>query len=178
MNSANEYFFSCMKKVYVDRVYIVESFEQYLRHRYRTNCYFYSGYAVMGMKADDRMVRGDICLDHDWMWCNGGYGHGWVEFLYDGEEFVFDSMCESVMAKELWYKKFRPQNIVSYTHQEILKNILLPSNCRLLPNGFYEIAENLAHEDRLYKLKPYQSAEILLTDGIVERFIAHRDPFS
>ena len=92
---ANRYFERRMRTIFVDRVCAkgIETFEQYLSYRYRDNCYYYSGYAIIGLKDDDYLMRGDLCISGDFIWGNGGYSHGWVEFKYKGKEYVFDSMC-------------------------------------------------------------------------------------
>ena len=79
---ANRYFERRMRTIFVDRVCAkgIETFEQYLSYRYRDNCYYYSGYAIIGLKDDDYLMRGDLCISGDFIWGNGGYSHGWVEF--------------------------------------------------------------------------------------------------
>ena len=81
---ANRYFERRMKSIFVDRVCAkgIETFEKYLSYRYRDNCYYYSGYAIMGLNDDDYLIRGDLCISGDFIWENGGYSHGWVEFKY------------------------------------------------------------------------------------------------
>ncbi len=120
---ANQYFDRRMKTVFVNRVG-VETFEKYLAYRYRDSCYYYSGYAIMGMNDDDYLMRGDLCIRKSFIWRNGGYSHGWVEFKYKNQEYVFDSMCIGVVPKKEWYKEFKP--IVKFKHskKEILESII------------------------------------------------------
>ena len=54
MEKANRYFLQRTKKVYIERCTKIESFEEYLSHRYRDNCYYYSAYALMGLKQIGR----------------------------------------------------------------------------------------------------------------------------
>ena len=84
---ANRYFERRMRTIFVDRVCAkgIETFEQYLSYRYRDNCYYYSGYAIIGLKDDDYLMRGDLCISGDFIWGNGGYSHGWVEFKYNSD---------------------------------------------------------------------------------------------
>ena len=53
MLTPNEYFMSCTKKVYIEQEYMIENFEEYLNHRYRDMCYYYSLFALMGMTHND-----------------------------------------------------------------------------------------------------------------------------
>ena len=55
---ANRYFERRMKSIFVDRVCAkgIETFEKYLSYRYRDNCYYYSGYAIMGLNYDDYLI--------------------------------------------------------------------------------------------------------------------------
>ena len=48
---ADQYFLKKMENIFVDRgVYkVVETFSEYISHRYRNNCYEYSSTAIMGM---------------------------------------------------------------------------------------------------------------------------------
>ena len=122
---ANRYFDRRMKVVFVDRVcgLGIETFKKYLSYRYRDNCYYYSGYAIMGLKDNDYLVRGNISLPHS-VYANGGYSHGWVEFMYNGQEYVFDSMCIGVVPKDEWYNHFKPDVKFKYSKKVILESIL------------------------------------------------------
>ena len=91
--------------VYVERGNQVESFQEYLGHRYQDNCYYYSAFALMGLKPEDYLVRGDI-NSNNWR----HYPHGWVEFSYDKQEYVFDSMLTNfLVSKEEWYQYYNPE---------------------------------------------------------------------
>lgn len=176
---ANQHFLNQMEKVSVRRAEynVVETFIEYLSHRYRTNCYNYSAYAIMGLDENDKLVRGDICLPNDaWRWCNGGYGHGWVEFLYGGEEFVFDSRCKSIMLKSEWYKMFKPEKLVKFTQAEILYMIFTEGGLEKQENGYYKVKDMSKREDPNYRVRPLTKAEIYMRGRKIERFIAYRNP--
>jgi len=118
----NQYFNNRMKKVYIDRCnYLgIESFDKYLEHRYRDNCYYYSAYALMGLKPNDKVMRGridvgdkpifDIFADDEYP--NSNYYHGWCEFTFNGKEYVFDSMIRGIVTKEEYYSERRP--VINY----------------------------------------------------------------
>lgn len=72
------YFFKEMEKVYIETGTKIESFEEYLRHRYSDECYYYSAYAIMGLTPNDYLLRGFLDLDG-----YKNYHHGWVEFKFD-----------------------------------------------------------------------------------------------
>ncbi len=159
---ANQYFFSKMQNIFVDRYYGLETFEQYLSHRYKTNCYFYSAYAVMGLKSNDLMVRGDIRLDNDSFWADGGYGHGWVEFAYDGEIYVFDSRCKQIMKKCIWYQRFEPQNMIKFTQEQLLSKLLTPEKSARL-GDIYQVHNLTDYRDVNFLDRPFRRAIISVT---------------
>lgn len=172
----DKYFNSRMQRVFVYRVEYkqLETFSQYLSHRYRNSCYFYSSYALMGLNDGDRLVRGTITLDYDWMWEDGGYGHGWIEFDYQGEEYIFDSRCRYIELKKEWYEKFNPQNIVRFTKREILDSVFLPSKTRQLEDGAYEVYGLEGRYDKNYRLSPLKMSKIYMQNGEITKFIAYR----
>lgn len=178
---ANRYFSNQMEKVSVRRVdyNVTETFEEYLSHRYRNNCYNYSSFAMMGLGKDDKLVRGDICLpDDDWRWCDGGYNHGWIEFWYNGEEFIFDSRCQGIRRKDEWYKKFKPEKMVKFTQAEILDMLFEKGELEEQYSGCYKVKDMSKKKDPNHKISPLTKAQIYIIDGErIERFIAYRNPF-
>ena len=118
---ANRYFDRRMRAIFVDRCNAkgIETFEKYLAYRYRDNCYYYSGYAIMGLKNDDYLMRGAICISGNFIWGNGGYSHGWVEFKYRGKEYVFDSMCIGILSKNCY--KVQSSSIHDYYTVNVYK---------------------------------------------------------
>ena len=177
---ANQYFSNQMDKVSVRRVEynVTETFKEYLSHRYRNNCYNYSAFAMMGLGKDDKLVRGDICLpDDDWRWCNGGYGHVWIEFSYNGEEFVFDSRCKSIMRKDEWYEIFKPEKMVKFTQAEVLDMILAEGGMEQHGTGYYKVKDMSQKEDPDHRVKTLTKAEIYMSGQKIERFVAYRNPF-
>lgn len=121
---ANRYFDRRMRTIFIDRVCAkgIETFEKYLSYRYQDNCYYYSGYAIIGLNNDDYLIRGDLCISDDFIWKDGGYSHGWVEFKYMGKEYVFDSMCRSIVPKAEWYEEFNPNVKFKYSKKEIIES--------------------------------------------------------
>ena len=111
----------------------IESFQEYLNHRYRDNCYYYSAYALMGLKPDDFLVRGYIDLDS---WKN--YPHGWVEFTFEENEYVFDSMVKGIVSKQEWYENFNPRVEYKKTQKEILDEFLNERNAFKIQDGFWQ----------------------------------------
>lgn len=175
--AANQYFLNRMEKIFVDRgVYkVVETFAQYLNHRYRNNCYEYSGTAIIGMKPDDYLVRGSLTLSDDWMWENGGYGHGWVEFVYNGEEVIFDSRCKGIVPKKEWYEEFKPQDIVKFTKKQVLDTIFTPERVKTLQDGTCQCNSDYDEHDSNHIFNPFRNAKIYITGMTVKKFIAFKE---
>ena len=133
IENANRYFEQRTKKVYIESCTKIESFQEYLNHRYRDNCYYYSAYALMGLKPDDFLVRGYIDLDG---WKN--YHHGWVEFTFEENEYVFDSMVKGIVSKQEWYENFNPRVEYKKTQKEILDEFLNERNAFKIQDGFWQ----------------------------------------
>lgn len=143
MEKANRYFLQRTKKVYIERCTKIESFEEYLSHRYRDNCYYYSAYALMGLKPDDFLVRGYIDLD-DWK----DYHHGWVEFKFEEEEYVFDSRLKEVVLKQEYYEYFNPRIEYKKTQKEILAEYLNERCASKIQDGFWQFKYIVMNTDK------------------------------
>ena len=131
--NVERYFERRTSTVYIDRCTKIESFQEYLNHRYRDNCYYYSAYALMGLKPDDFLVRGYIDVG-SWR----KYHHGWVEFTYKNNEYVFDSMVKTIVSKQDWYEHFDPSVNYKKTQKEILDAFLNEKNAYKVHDGFWQ----------------------------------------
>ena len=143
IEKANRYFSQMTKKVYVEEYTKIESFEEYLNHRYRDNCYYYSAYACMGLKPDDFLVRGYIDVN-GWK----DYYHGWVEFRFEEDEYVFDSMIDGVVPKEKWYKIYNPRIKYKKTQKEILDEYLNERCAFKIQEGFWQFKYIVMNTDK------------------------------
>lgn len=130
---ANQYFKQKTKKVYIEQGSKIESFEEYLYHRYADNCYYYSAYALMGLKPDDFLIRGYIDLPY-----RKYYYHGWVEFKFEENEYVFDSMIKGVVPKQEWYERYNPRVEYRKTQKEILDKYLNERCAFKIQDGFWQ----------------------------------------
>lgn len=137
-SDANKYFNKSVEKVYVERCFKIESFSEYLSHKYKDNCYYYSAYALMGLNFDDFLVR---------CYINPNYHHGWVEFKYEGVEYVFDSLIENVVLKEKWYKHFNPRIDYKKTQKEILDEYLNDKCAFKIYDNFYQFKYVVTNSD-------------------------------
>ena len=144
IEKANRNFIQRTKKGYIERCTKIESFEEYLGHRYRDNCYYYSAYALMGLKPDDFLVRGYIDLD-DWK----DYHHGWVEFKFEEEEYVFDSRIKGVVLKQEYYKYFNPRIEYKKAQKEILDEYLNERCAFKIQDGFWQFKYIAMNTDKV-----------------------------
>lgn len=175
------YFEKQMEKISVQRAEygVVETFEGYLAHRYKTSCYFYSAFAIMGMKNDDKLVRAEIRLpEDDWMWKDGGYDHAWVEFCYKGQEYVFDCRCVGIVLKSSWYEHFQPENPEKIAKQQILEKLLSLQGTTIGDDGSYQIPELNESGDVSNQIKPLRKSILYMENGDVKKFIAYRNPLA
>lgn len=115
-SNVNRYFDMSTRKVFVERQYKIESFKEYLNHGFRDNCLYYSAFALMGLNSNDFLVRGFI---------DSNFFHGWVEFTYNKEEYVFDNLPKTkIISKREWYEKHNPRITYRKCQKEILDKYL------------------------------------------------------
>ena len=189
IGSANRYFKICTKKVYIERCHNIESFEEYLNHKFRDNQYFYSAYALMGLKPYDSLVRGYI----DLIGCRN-YAHGWVEFNFSENEYIFDPMIEGVVLKRDWYEYFNPKISYQKTQADILDEYLNEKNAVEIAKGFWQFkclvmnssysAEYSIHNYKAYDANNWFVPTSLMLSRIIiapltseiTRFIAYSEP--
>lgn len=185
-SNADLYFEKSTKKVYIERCTKIESFKEYLEHRYRDNCYYYSAFALMGLKPNDFLVRGYL---------DGNYHHGWVEFKFEDTEFVFDSMLKHIVLKEDYYKKFNPKIGYKKTQKEILdeylnekcafkikedfwqfKYIVMNTDENIDNISYNKIIENDRENAHVPSALMLARIEINKYDSEIRRFIAYCEP--
>ncbi len=171
---ANRYFDRRMRTIFVDRVCAkgIETFEKYLSYRYRDNCYYYSGYAIIGLNSDDYLMHGDLCISGDPIWGNGGYSHGWVEFKYRGKEYVFDSMCIGVVPKAEWYEEFKPKVNFKHSKQEIIESF--KDKLQVVSKNCYKVQHSSI--SAYYTADVYKHGKLIMYGGKVKKFIAYDEP--
>lgn len=150
--TVNDYFFRQMSKVFIDRgpQKKIKTFQQFLEYRYQAMCYFYSAYAIMGLRETDKLVRGRIDVGSGLGALyrlffpniekpNSDYNHGWVEFYYQGTWYVFDNLLKEIVLKKD-YADFR-NPVIDY---EITKKQLIE---------IYTSKENATKENGIYHVK-------------------------
>ena len=171
---ANRYFDRRMRKIFVDRCNAkgIETFKEYLAYRYRDNCYYYSGYAIIGLNNDDYLMRGDLRISGDFIFGNGGYYHGWVEFKYRGKEYVFDSMCIGVVPKAKWYEEFKPNVKFKHSKMEIIKGF--KDKLQIITRNCYEIQGS--DISSYYTDTVYEHGKLFMRGEKVKKFIAYDEP--
>ena len=171
---ANRYFDRRMRAIFVDRCNSkgIETFEEYLAYRYRDNCYYYSGYAIIGLNNDDYLMRGDLCISGDFIWENGGYSHGWVEFKYKGKEYVFDSMCRGIVTKAEWYEEFKPNVNFKHSKQEIIESF--KDKLQILSKNCYRVQGSSIHD--YYTVSVYERGKLFMHGEKIKKFIAYDEP--
>ena len=104
----------------------------------------------MGLKNTDNLIRGVIDV-YGRGKCN--YHHGWVEFMYDGEEYVFDNHFSKVVSKEDWYLVRSPQIRYKKSKKEILDKYLTQDYGYKVAEGFWQMKKVTKTTNRLKKQK-------------------------
>ena len=186
IEKVNRYFIQMTKKVYIERCTKIESFEEYLSHRFRDNCYNYSAYALMGLKLDDFFVRGYIHLDNS---CKD-YHHCWVEFEFEEEKYVFDSRIKGIVLKQEYYEYYNPRIEYEKTQKEILDEYLNERYAFKIQDGFWqfkyiamninnlynEIIDNDRNNGYILCTLILARVEISKFSSEIKRFIAYDEP--
>lgn len=169
----NKYFESCIEKVFVARKYgipkryIFIKFQDYLDKRYKDSCYHYSSYALMGLLSSDYIVRGKIDVDEN---DNCWYEHGWDEFIFEGKEYVFDSLNYSIVEKELYYEHMKPIITYKASLEEVLdifissENSVQVSENTFKVKSFDLIYNQYTKVDSSHLFLPLSEAEIIIDD--------------
>lgn len=185
----NQYFLDRMKKVYIDRCLKIETFEQYLSHRYGDNCYYYSSYALMGLDFSDKIMRGRIDIGKPDILelfsydknPNSNYYHGWCEFTFNNHEYVFDSMIKGIITKKEYYQERKP--VISY--QSTLEDVLsyyLSSECADKVGEHEYIVKKMGpyhgHDDQSFLTWTMYKSKITMDedDKHLVKFIAYTPP--
>ena len=192
----NEYFFKQLEKIYVNRCNSlgIETFDKYLSYQYQGNCYYYSAWALMGLDNNAKVVRGRININLNkkaWFnysihrqYPNSNYYHGWVEFTFNGEEYVFDSMISTVVSKKWYYKNKQPVVNCKITLEEVIKMCIGDKDTEQIAPYTYKTG-NLymkyykSHEkDTTYLACPMSKAIIELepSENKIKKFIAYDPP--
>ena len=175
--NATRYFLEKTKKVYVERCNVkgIETFQEYLNEGYCDNCYYYSAYALMGLNCNDFLVRGEIDLSG-----NGyrNYAHGWVEFIFEGTEFVFDSRIEGIVPKKLYYENFKPEITFKKSQHDILKQYLTTEHAIQITRNMWQFKNHIDNNyDNGYVLNALRLSRIEIgTNENITRFIAYDEP--
>ena len=182
----NQYFQSCIKKIFVAKQYYnpkryeFVKFQDYLDKRYKDSCYHYSSYAIMGLLGNDYIVRGKIDIDETG---NCSYEHGWVEFSFDGKEYVFDSLNYSIVEKELYYEHMKPIITYKSSLEETLdtftssKYSIQISENTFKVKSFDLIYNQYTKVDSSHLFLPLSDSEIIIDDNenqLVKKFTGYR----
>lgn len=119
---ATAYFNKEMEKVYVRRNCQILHFEEIAHNPKGGRCYYLSTWALMGLKSEDGLLRGQIDLPERTEWkAEKNYKHGWVEFFYEDNMYIYDSLENVIWEYNHWYEIHHPHNITfNMTQQEIL----------------------------------------------------------
>lgn len=104
--------------------------QEYFLKDYRANCYYYSTYILLCMKPTDMLCRGIIHLDGDHDFISRllhkgevvpNYEHGWVEFEFGGEWWVYDDHYNNPIPLEEWQKQRKPYEVYrKFTQTELI----------------------------------------------------------
>lgn len=175
--NATRYFLQKTKKVYIEtnNVNGIETFKKYLRHRYSDNCYYYSAYALMGLNHSDFLIRGMIALSSN---SSSNYAHGWVEFTFEGNEFVFDSRIEGIVPKKTYYETFRPKITFKKSQLDIIKQYLTSEYTIQITTNIWQFKDYIDDNDydNGYVLNALRLSRIEYIGGKITRFLAYDEP--
>lgn len=106
---ATQYFNEQMEKVYVRRNCRITPFSERAHNPGGGQCYYLSTWALMGLKPNDVLVRGQIDLPERPGWkAHSNYKHGWVQFSFEGDHYIYDPCEAHVWPQTPWEETFSP----------------------------------------------------------------------
>ena len=94
----------------------------------------------------DYLVRGDVTLKDEWAYQNGGYRHGWVEFVFEDKEYVFYSLLEKLVPKQEYYDYYKPHITYKKFQKEILDRFLNENAAIKIDDYFGQFKSYVTHE--------------------------------
>jgi len=176
-----KYLHECLGKA----TYQDKSMKSYFDKGYRANCYYYSTFLVLCLKPTDRLVRGnihikrgyetvDLCKDKK---TYPNYKHGWVEFEFKGQWWVYDDHFNyPVKMKEYYkqrypyeiFKKFTQKELIEYKKENYSKDLEIETNnntTKIFTGAFW---------DKKYCLPFYYTDLVIKNDKIVKVDIEKR----
>lgn len=183
---ANAYFMSCTEKVFIEKWnYLakkgyLQTFKEYMESRYQGNCYYYSTYALMGLRSTDSVVRGKINVDENGISPDAStYKHGWVEFEYLGKKWVYDCLIDSIIERDLYYEHKLPIITYKATLEDVISEYTKVENCQKIIGTEYLIKSfalvyNTFNPDNTHLASAMSNARITLDEDkkLVKKFIA------
>ena len=144
--NATRYFLMQTKKIYIIHLDKVMTFKELLECGYKTSCYAYSLYALLGLNEDDFLVRGEINISKD----QPNYSHGWTQFKYQDKEYIFDSLQSEIIEKEKWEKRYAPKVLYKKSQKEILDEYL---------TDIYSFQAKIDEYSSIYQMKSLKDIE-------------------
>lgn len=120
---ATEHFNHEMKKVYVRRNCEIIPFSDITYNPKGGRCYYLSTWALMGLESESYLFRGQIDLPERPGWkAQKNYKHGWVQFTYRTNLYIYDPLETCVWHQDYWEKIYEPHDITfTMSQQEILE---------------------------------------------------------
>lgn len=133
----------------------------------------------MGLLETDNIVRGKIDVDEN---DNCSYEHGWVEFSFDGKEYVFDSLNYSIVEKQLYYEHMTPIITYKVSLEEILSIFTLPENSVQISEDTFKVKSfDLVYNqfviDSSHLFLPLSESEMVIDEQakkFVKKFTGYR----
>lgn len=97
--------------------------KDYFDMKYVGNCYYYSTYMFLCIGENAKLVRGTISLEKSED-NRPYYRHGWVEFEYNGEWFVYDDHYYYPIPIKLWHEVVSPYEVdAKFTQTELIEYV-------------------------------------------------------
>lgn len=168
---ALEYLHKCLKKA----SYQDGSMKSYFDKGYRSNCYYYSTFLLLCLKPTDKLVRGNIHIKRGYETVDlykdkktyPNYKHGWVEFEFKGEWWVYDDHFKYPVKIKEYYKerypyeinkKFTQKELIEYIKENYLKDLEIETDGKTTKISTGDVW------DQKYCL-PFYYADLLIKDN-------------
>lgn len=178
---ANQYFKSAIESVFVENNGIIKPFSEYCYQPRGGSCYYYSTWALMGLKSGDYRICGTIDVPaRPGFKATPDYRHAWVEFQYENEYYIYDSMESLVYPFAVWVESRHPRAITfRMTRAEILDRVLHPAFAYSVDEYIWqlksteELPKCFAKKDSGWLSSALSYAHLYHSYDTVKHFIAH-----
>lgn len=183
---ATQYFGDAVSKVQIRQGNKIAPFATNQYNPSGGKCYYLSGWALMGMRATDYRICGEIDLpERPGYRASKNYLHAWLKFNHKNDWYIYDSLESIVYPSSLWEDERHPRKITfEKTQEEILNIVLKTDYAYQIDDSLWQLKrakympKELSEEENGYLDNVLACSQINYSYGQIHHFFAYqRNPF-